>query len=85
MPNYTNSWLRLGFTANDFADGGSDRLFDGLVVWGTTEAIRNRIAEHHRAGADHVCIQVLTANPAALPEDEWRTLAAALRPASVRP
>jgi len=85
LPNYTNSWFRLGFTASDFADGGSDRLVDRLVAWGTTEAIRNRIAEHHRAGADHVCIQVLTANPAALPEDEWRTLAAALRPASIRP
>ena len=52
---------------------------------GTTEAIRNRIMEHHRAGPDHVCIQVLAANAAALPEDEWRTLAAALRPASVPP
>jgi probable F420-dependent oxidoreductase len=85
MPNYTNSWLRLGFTASDLAGGGSDRLVDGLVAWGTTEAIRNRIMEHHRAGADHVCIQVLAANAAALPEDEWRTLAAALRPASVPP
>jgi probable F420-dependent oxidoreductase len=84
MPNYTNNWLRLGFTADDLAGGGSDRLVDGLVAWGTTEAIRNRIADHHLAGADHVCMQVVTEDDAALPRDEWRTLAAALRPPSVR-
>jgi probable F420-dependent oxidoreductase len=84
LTNYTNNWLRLGFTADDLAGGGSDRLVDGLVAWGTPEAIRNRIAEHHRAGADHVCIQVITEDGARLPRDEWRTLAAALRPASVR-
>jgi len=43
LPNYTNSWLRLGFIADDLAAGGSDRLIDGLVAWGTTEAIRDRI------------------------------------------
>jgi probable F420-dependent oxidoreductase len=84
MPNYTNNWLRLGFTADDLAGGGSDRLVDGLVAWGTTEAIRNRIADHHLAGADHVCMQVVTEDDAALPRDEWRTLAAALRSPSVR-
>lgn len=84
MPNYTKNWLRLGFTADDLAGGGSDRLVDGLVAWGTAEAIRNRIADHHLAGADHVCMQVVTEDDAALPRDEWRTLAAALRPASVR-
>ncbi len=84
LPNYTNNWLRLGFTAEDLAGGGGDRLIDGLVAWGTTEAIRNRIAEHYRAGADHVCIQVKTEDGTRLPRDEWRTLAAALHPASVR-
>ena len=84
LPNYTNNWLRLGFTADDLAGGGSDRLVDGLVAWGTVETIRNRIAEHHRAGADHVCIQVVTEDDARLPRDEWRTLAAALHPAPVR-
>jgi probable F420-dependent oxidoreductase len=79
-PNYTNNWLRLGFTSDDLAGGGSDRLVDGLVAWGTTEAIRARIAAHHLAGADHVCIQVVTGDSRALPRDEWRTLAAALRP-----
>ncbi len=76
-PNYTNNWLRLGFTPGDLADGGSDRLVDGLVAWGDEAAIRGRIEEHHRAGADHVCIQVVT-GAAVLPRDRWRALAAAL-------
>jgi probable F420-dependent oxidoreductase len=76
-PNYTNSWLRLGFTPDDFADGGSDRLVDALVAWGDADTIRDRIAAHHEAGADHVCIQVVT-DDAALPLKQWRTLAALL-------
>jgi probable F420-dependent oxidoreductase len=77
-PNYTNSWLRLGFTAEDLEGGGSDRLVDGLVAWGDTAKIRDRVEQHHAAGADHVCLQVITENPTALPRAEWRTLAPAL-------
>jgi probable F420-dependent oxidoreductase len=83
LPNYTNNWLRLGFTVEDLASGGSDRLVDGLVAWGTTDAILNRIAAHRQAGADHVCIQVLTEDRTVLPRSEWRALAAALLPGSV--
>lgn len=75
-PNYTNNWLRLGFTVGDLAEGGSDRLVDALVAWGTKETIRERITAHLQAGADHVCLQVLTAEPGKLPNEEWRTLAA---------
>jgi probable F420-dependent oxidoreductase len=78
-PNYVNNWLRLGFTPNDLADGGSDRLVDALVAWGDVDAIRERIAEHYQAGADHVCIQALTADPMALPRAEWRALASLAR------
>src|SRR5438105_8506177 len=60
-PNYVNNWLRLGFTPGDLEGGGSDRLVDALVAWGSPEAIRDRIDQHHRAGADHVCIQVVGA------------------------
>ena len=78
-PNYTSNWLRLGFTTDDFAEGGSDRLVDALEAWGGVDIIRDRVAQHHQAGADHVCIQVVTEDPAALPRQEWRTLATALR------
>jgi probable F420-dependent oxidoreductase len=77
-PNYTNNLLRLGFSADDFAEGGSDRLVDAIVAWGTPEQIIERVREHHRAGADHVCIQVLTEPPSDLPAamTGWRQLAA---------
>lgn len=78
LPNYSNNWKRQGFTDDDLADGGSDRLVDALVVWGDEATIAARIKEHRDAGADHVCIQVLTDNPIGLPADEWRALAPAL-------
>lgn len=78
--NYINNWLRLGFTQDDIANGGSDRLVDALVAWGTVDQARERIEEHLRAGASHVCIQVLTANPAELPMEQWRALAPASKP-----
>ena len=78
-PNYVNSWLRLGFTPDDLADGGSDRLVDALIAWGDVDAIWERIAEHYQAGADHVCIQALTDEPTALPRAAWRALASLAR------
>ena len=59
LSNYTNNWLRLGYTEDDLADGGSDRLVDGLVAWGDEEAIRTRVRAHLDAGADQVALQVL--------------------------
>jgi len=77
-PNYTNNLQRLGFSASDFAEGGSDRLVDAIVAWGTPEKIVERVKEHLVAGADHVCIQVLTETPQDLPMamNGWRRLAA---------
>lgn len=78
LPNYANNLLRLGFDESDFKDGGSNRLIDSIISWGDLSAIRNRIRDHHAAGADHVCVQVLTADPKSLPLREWRELASAL-------
>jgi probable F420-dependent oxidoreductase len=78
LPNYANNWRRIGFTDDDIAGGGSDRLVDALVVWGDESTIAARIQEHRDAGADHVCIQVLTDDPIGFPRDQWRTLAGAL-------
>jgi probable F420-dependent oxidoreductase len=78
LPNYANNWRRLGYTEDDIADGGSDRLVDALVAWGDEAALRARVQEHRDAGADHVCVQVLTEDPRALPLAQWRTLAPAL-------
>ncbi|HEX5095241.1 MAG TPA: LLM class F420-dependent oxidoreductase [Acidimicrobiia bacterium] len=79
LPNYANNWKRLGFTDDDLADGGNDRFVDTVVAWGSEDTIKRRVQAHLDAGADHVCIQVLTAEGfAARPIDEWRRLAPAL-------
>jgi probable F420-dependent oxidoreductase len=78
LPNYSNNWKRQGFTDDDIAGGGSDRLVDALVAWGDEAAIAARIREPRDAGADHVCIQVLTADPTGFPAEQWRALAPAL-------
>jgi probable F420-dependent oxidoreductase len=80
LPNYTNNWKRLGFTAEEIEDS-SDRLVDALFAWGTAEQIAERVAAHHAAGADHVCIQVIngaSAPSAAASLPAWRELAAVL-------
>jgi probable F420-dependent oxidoreductase len=77
LPNYTNNWKRAGFTDDDLAGGGSERLVDALYAWGDEAAIVRRVAEQRQAGASHVCVQVVTAG-AAFPRAEWRALAPAL-------
>jgi probable F420-dependent oxidoreductase len=77
LPNYANNLLRSGFTQDDL-DSISDRLFDAIIAWGDEDAIARRIDEHKQAGADHVCIQALNAEPLGFPREQWRRLAAAL-------
>jgi probable F420-dependent oxidoreductase len=81
LPNYTNAWRRLGFADADLDDGGSDRLVDALYAIGSPERIAERAGEHHEAGADHICVRVVTDHPndaERLPRAEWRELATAL-------
>ena len=77
LPNYANNLLRLGFTQEDL-DEVSDRLFDAIISWGDEDAVLRRISEHQTAGADHVCVQLLDADPRAFPREHWRRLAAAI-------
>lgn len=77
LPNYANNLLRLGFSEDDVSSV-SDRLFDVLIAWGDEDAVRRRVQEHLDAGADHVCVQVLTADPREFPREQWRRLAEAL-------
>jgi len=78
LPNYVNAILRHGFDENDLRDGGSERLVDAIVAWGTEADIARRVAQLHALGADHVCIQVLGAPAGGLPTEQWRRLAPAL-------
>jgi probable F420-dependent oxidoreductase len=77
LPNYTNNLRRLGFDESDVAAPGSDRLVRALVAFGDEQAIADRVADHHAAGADHVALHVIGAGET-LPRDDWRRLAGAL-------
>jgi probable F420-dependent oxidoreductase len=77
LANYRSNFLRLGFTEEDLAGGGSDRLVDATIAWGDPATVAARIRQHHQAGADQVAVQVLgTDNP--LPIAELREISAAL-------
>jgi probable F420-dependent oxidoreductase len=78
LPNYLRAWERLGFGPEDLAGGGSDRMVDTVVAWGGPQAIAERVRAHLDAGADHVCLQVLGADPDGLPMAGWRALAPTL-------
>ena len=77
LPNYANNLLRSGFSGDDVAQV-SDRLFNAIIAWGNEDAILRRVDEHRAAGADHVCVQVLLADPQAFPREQWRRIAAAI-------
>jgi probable F420-dependent oxidoreductase len=79
LPNYANNWRRMGFSEADIADL-SDRLIDALFAWGSADRIVERIRAHQAAGADHVCVQVITGADTDIGPLRalWRELAAAL-------
>lgn len=78
LPNYTRNLLRTGYTESDVADGGSDRLVDGVVACGDVDVAMRRAQDHIDAGAEHICVQVLTADRREVPFAAWRELAPAL-------
>jgi probable F420-dependent oxidoreductase len=76
LRNYTGNLVRHGFTEDDIAQGGSDRLIDTIVPHGTAEEIAAAARAHLDAGADHVCLQPVGVR--GVPRAEWTALAAAL-------
>lgn len=46
LRNYRSAWLRRGFTTEDLAFGGSNRLIDALFAWGSPDEIAARLTEH---------------------------------------
>ncbi|MFE7720987.1 LLM class F420-dependent oxidoreductase [Nocardia rhizosphaerihabitans] len=59
LVNYVSNLRRLGFTEEDLATPGSDRLIDVLALNGEPGRVAAGLAEHLSAGAGHVAIQVL--------------------------
>ena len=78
LPNYRASWQRQGFSEDDAVRGGSDRLKAALVVGGDEQAVLDRVQAHLDAGADHVCLQVLSDDPFTAPTEDWSRLAPAM-------
>lgn len=76
MRNYTQNLLRLGFTEDDLADNGSDRLIDAVIPQGSAEEISAVVRAHLGAGADHVCLQPL--GEEGIPRESWTALAKVL-------
>ena len=74
LPAYRANLLRSGFDERDLDGVPSDRLVDALVAHGDVDAVRARIEEHLRAGADQVALNVLV-EPGRTPDDEWAQLA----------
>ena len=83
-PNYVNNLKRFGFTDDDVADGGSERLVDAIVAVGDAGTAAARVQQHFDAGASHVCEQVLESDLMAVPRQGWQDLAAALADAGLR-
>ena len=78
IENYQRSFVWQGFTEDDLADGGSDRLVDAIVAWGDEDAVRARVQEHFDGGATHVAIQAIAEYPLSLELDAYRRVAPAL-------
>lgn len=73
-PYHRRNLARLGYQDADL-DGPSNRLVRDLVAIGDLDVVASRIRDQLAAGANHVCLQVLTGDPAAVPLEQWRELA----------
>jgi len=77
LVNYTSNLRRLGWSEADLSGAGSDALIDALVAHGSPAEIAGQLIRHLDAGADHVCLQLVT-EEGADPLPSYRALAQAL-------
>jgi probable F420-dependent oxidoreductase len=82
LTNYVKNLLDFGFTQDDVAGEGSDRLIDAVIPHGTPGQIAAALDEHFAAGADHVCVQPLGHGEP--PVEDYRALADVLLPDGAR-
>jgi len=78
LPNYANNLRRLGWSDEDVAGEGSERLIDAVIAVGDVETIVRRVQDHLDAGADHVCLQVREEKSTDPALGAYRELASAL-------
>jgi probable F420-dependent oxidoreductase len=77
LVNYTGNLRRLGWSEDDLSGDGSDALIDALVAHGSPAEVAAQLTRHLEAGADHVCLQLIT-EEGADPLPGYRELAPAL-------
>lgn len=65
---YHRAWRTLGFDDSDFGGGGSDRLIDAIIAWGSVDDIRERLAAQRTAGATRVVVIPLNASGGGRPD-----------------
>jgi len=82
-PYNVAKFRRLGYSEDEIANGGSDRLVDDLVFWGDLDTIVTKLRGHAEAGADHVGVQVIGIEPGTSAMPYWRMLGDALLPEGV--
>ena len=69
---YHRAWRSLGYDNSDFTDGGSNRLIDDIIAWGSLDTIRSRIQQQFDHGATRVVILPIGAGMGGQPD--WRLL-----------
>jgi probable F420-dependent oxidoreductase len=79
-PYNVAKFRRLGYSEEEIANGGSDRLVDDFVFWGDLDTIVGKLHAHLDAGADHVAVQVIGIEPGRTARPYWRMLGDALLP-----
>ncbi|WP_460339097.1 TIGR03620 family F420-dependent LLM class oxidoreductase [Actinoallomurus acanthiterrae] len=79
-PYNVAKFRRLGYSEEEIAGGGSDRIVDDLVFWGDADTITEKLHAHLEAGADHVAVQVIGVEPGRSAMPQWRLLGDALLP-----
>jgi probable F420-dependent oxidoreductase len=78
LPNYANNLRRLGWSDEDLAGDGSERLIDAVIAVGDVDVIVRRVRDHLDAGADHVCLQIREEQSTDPALGAYRELASAL-------
>lgn len=63
ITNYANNLQRLGFTEDDLAGTGSDRIVDALALHGDATTVAAGLRAHLDSGADHVGVYPLGDDP----------------------
>lgn len=77
LVNYTSNLRRLGWSEEDLSGDGSNKLIDALVAHGSPAEIAGQLTRHLDAGADHVCLHLIT-EEGTDPLPGYRALAPAL-------